>query len=105
VSSVSGSALPINAVLRTRLSWIRTSLAIIVTGFLLVRQGLTGAAPAALAILAGLVSVIVIFTALRRFKRLGRSNPPLLTDRIPAVITGGVVVLAAISCTQIILAI
>ncbi len=105
MSSASGSALPINAVLRTRLSWIRTSLAIIVTGFLLVRQGLTGTEPAALASLAGLVSVMVISAALMRFKQLGRSNPPLLTGRFPTVLTGGVVALAAISCTQIILAI
>jgi uncharacterized membrane protein YidH (DUF202 family) len=94
---VSGVIPPPSAILRTRMSWIRTSLAVIITGFLLVRGGLTNAEPLALAALAGVVSIVVIATALARFKRMGQPKPSILGRHIPRVITGGIVALALIA--------
>jgi uncharacterized membrane protein YidH (DUF202 family) len=104
VSAVFGSALPTSALLRTRMSWIRTSLAIIVTGFLLVRGGFTGAEPVLLAVLAAFFSMLVIATSLNRFRNLGKARPTLLTGSVPPVITGGIVALAVIACVRLILA-
>jgi len=104
VSTTSGSALPTSAFLRNRMSWVRTGLAVIVTGFLLVRGGLTNAEPPILAVLAAVISVIVIATALARIKALGRTLPPLLTDNIPRVITASIVALAVIALIRLLLA-
>ncbi len=85
------------------MAYIRTSLAVIVTGFLLVRGGLTDAEPAALAVVAGVISVIVIGMALTRFKNLGQAKPALLTGSLPPVLAGGIVALALIACVRLLL--
>ena len=104
MSTVSGAIPPASAILRTRMSWIRTSLAVIITGFLLVRGGLTNAEPFALAALAGVISIVVIATAMARFKQMGKGLPAILGDRIPHVITGGIIALALIACIRLVLA-
>ncbi len=86
------------------MSWVRTGLAVIVTGFLLVRGGLTNSEPPVLAVLAAVISVIVIATALARIKTLGQAMPPLLTDNIPRVITASIVALAVIALLRMLLA-
>jgi uncharacterized membrane protein YidH (DUF202 family) len=100
MSTVSGAVPATSAILRTRMSWIRTSLAVIITGFLLVRGGLTNAEPIALAVLAGVVSVTVIATALTRFKQMGQGKPSVLGGHIVWVITGGISALALIACIR-----
>jgi len=104
MSTVSGAVPPTSAILRTRMSWIRTSLAVIITGFLLVRGGLTNAEPFALAALAGVISIVVIATAMARFKQMGKGLPAILGDQIPRVITGGIIALALIACIRLVLA-
>jgi len=104
VSAASGPVLPTFAIMRTRMSWIRTSLAVIVTGFLLVRGGFTGAEPPSLAVLAGVISVIVIGTSLTRFTRLGESAPaPLTGGPVPRMVAGGILALAVIACVRLLL--
>jgi uncharacterized membrane protein YidH (DUF202 family) len=103
LSTASGAVPVTSAVLRTRMAWIRTSLAVIITGFLLVRGGLTNAEPLTLAALAGVVSIVVIATAMGRFKRMGQAQPPILGGRIPRVITGGIIALALIACIRLVL--
>ena len=103
MSTVSGAVPPTSAILRTRMSWIRTSLAVIITGFLLVRGGLTNAEPIALAALAGVVSIVVIATALARFKQMGQGKPSALGGHTPRVIVGGITALALIACIRLVL--
>ena len=103
MSTVSGAVPPTSAILRTRMSWIRTSLAVIITGFLLVRGGLTNAEPVALAFLAGVVSILVIATAMARFKQMGQGQPSILGGHIPRVITGGIIALALIACIRLVM--
>ncbi len=103
LSTASGAVPVTSAVLRTRMAWIRTSLAVIITGFLLVRGGLTNAEPFALAALAGVVSIVVIATAMARFRRMGQAKPSILGGRIPRVITGGIIALALIACVRLVL--
>jgi uncharacterized membrane protein YidH (DUF202 family) len=102
MSTVTEAIPPTSAILRTRMSWIRTSLAVIITGFLLVRGGLTNAEPLALAAFAGVISIVVIATALARFKRMGQAKPSILGGHIPRVITGGVIALALIACIRLV---
>jgi uncharacterized membrane protein YidH (DUF202 family) len=86
---------------RTFLAWIRTSLARIATRFLIVRGGFTGDESAALAIFAGLISLIVIATALKRCRNLGAAKPALFTNPIPSMTTGGIFALALIAGVQV----
>jgi uncharacterized membrane protein YidH (DUF202 family) len=104
VSTLSHNSLPVSAILRTRMSWIRTSLAIIVTAFLLVRGGFTGAEPAVLAALAGALGVLVVATSLTRFRLLGTSAPRLLRRQVPTVVAGGILALAVVAGIQLVLA-
>lgn len=94
---------PTSALIRTRLSWIRTGLATLVIGFLLVRGSLTGSEAPFLAVLAGAISITVIAAALARSSRLGGALPPPLATKIPTVIAAGVAALAAIGCARMIL--
>ena len=103
MSTTSGSALPTSAFLRNRMSWVRTGLAVIVTGFLLVRGGLVNSEAPVLAVLATVISVIVIATALARIKTLGQAMPPVLADHIPRVITASIVAFATIALLRMIL--
>lgn len=93
-----------SALLRTRMAWIRTSLAVIVTAFLLVRGGFTGAEPAVLALLAGALGVVVVTTSLTRFRLLGTSAPSLLRHQVPNVVAGGILALAVVAGIQLVLA-
>jgi len=102
MSPVAGVVPPTSAILRTRMSWIRTSLAVIITGFLLVRGGLINAEPFALAVLAGVVSIVVIATAMARFKQMGQGQLFILGDLIPRVTTGGIIALAVIACIRLV---
>jgi hypothetical protein len=77
-------------------------LAVIITGFLLVRGGLTNSEPFALATFAGAVSIVVIATAMARFKQMGQGQPTILDGRIPRVITGGIIALAMIACLRLV---
>ena len=99
---MSGAVPPTSAILRTRMSWIRTGLAVIITGFLLVRGGLTNAEPLSLAARAGVVSIVVVATALARLKRMGQAKPTILGRHIPRVITGGAVAFALIACIRLV---
>lgn len=103
MSTVSESPLPVSALLRTRMAWIRTSLAIIVTAFLLVRGGFTGAEPAVLAVLAGALGVLVVATSLTRFTHLGKGTPSVLHGPVPGMVAGGILALAAIALAQLFL--
>jgi len=103
MSTVPGAVPPTSAILRTRMSWIRTSLAVIITGFLIVRSGLTNGEPLAIAFFSGILSVIVVTAAVTRFKIMGHGTPPILTGQTPRVITGGILVLAVIACIQMIM--
>lgn len=83
---------------------MRTSLAVIVTGFLLVVGGLTGAELPVIAVLAILISVYVIATCMTRFAQLGASIPPQLADRLPWLVTAGIVALAVTALIRLVLA-
>jgi uncharacterized membrane protein YidH (DUF202 family) len=92
-----------SALIRTRLSWIRTALATLVIGFLLVRGSLTGSEAPALAVLAGLISITVIAVALGRSNRLGGPTPTPLVRSLPMLVAFGTAALAAIGCARMIL--
>lgn len=104
MSVVSDAALPVGAILRTRMSWIRTSLAVIITAFLLVRGGFTGAEPPALAVLAAVIGALVVAFSMTRFRFLGAISPPLMHRPLPRIVTGGIVALAVIACVRMLLA-
>lgn len=104
MSTVTGPTLPVNALLRTRIAWMRTSLATLITGFLLVRGGLTGSELPILAVLAGVISVVVIAGAMTRFTQLGQKIPPQLSARLPWLITGGLVLLVVVGAARLVLA-
>jgi uncharacterized membrane protein YidH (DUF202 family) len=104
VSTATGPTLPVNSLLRTRIAWMRTSLATLITGFLLVRGGLTGSELPILAVLAGVISVVVIAGAMTRFTQLGRRIPPKLSARLPLLVSGGLVLLVVIAVVRLVLA-
>lgn len=104
MSAVPNAALPVGAIVRTRMSWIRTSLAVIITAFLLVRGGFTGAEPPALAVLASLTGILVVTFSMTRFRFLGTDSPPLMRRPLPRVVAGGIVALAVIACVRILIA-
>jgi uncharacterized membrane protein YidH (DUF202 family) len=81
---------------RTRMSWIRTILAVIVLGFLLVRGVIVLGAPPALAYLAGAMSILVAATALVRFIMLGRRAPGRLPVTTRRIVVGGVLTLVGV---------
>jgi uncharacterized membrane protein YidH (DUF202 family) len=95
--------LPVYAILRTRMSWIRTSLAVVVTGFLLVRGGITGTERPALAILAGFFAALLVATSLTRFTSLARRIPTVTPRQLPSVVVGGIVFLAVVACLQLVM--
>jgi hypothetical protein len=81
---------------------VRTGLAAIIIVFLLVRGSLTGAAPAALGMLAAVAGAAVLAPSLTRLALLGRADPTPLSTRIPWVVSAGVCGLASIGCLRII---
>lgn len=83
---------------------MRTSLAVIVTGLLLVLGGITGAELPVIAVLAVLISAYVVATCMSRFTQLGASMPPQLADRLPWLVTAGIVALAVTALIRLVLA-
>ncbi len=103
MSTTSQPQLPIYAILRTRMSWIRTSLAVIVTGFLLVRGGITGTERPALAIFAGVFATLVVALSLTRFTNLAKKMPTVTPRQLPSMIVGGIFALAVVACIQLLI--
>jgi uncharacterized membrane protein YidH (DUF202 family) len=103
VSTVSDSPPSEGALERTRLSWMRTSLATIVTGFLLVRGGLTDSEPWKLAVLAAGISVVVVATSVTRFSALGKQAATRVRPLLPRLVAGGIIALAAIAVLRLVL--
>jgi uncharacterized membrane protein YidH (DUF202 family) len=103
MSSATQPVLPTWAIMRTRMSWIRTCLAVIVTGFLLVRGGFTGAESPVLAVLAGLLTVLVVATSLTRFTYLGKLSPHVLTRAVVIAIAGGILALVVIALVRLLM--
>lgn len=103
MSTASPPQLPVYAILRTRMSWIRTSLAVIVTGFLLVRGGITGTERPALALLAGVIAALVVATSLTRFTNLAKKMPTVTPRQLPSMVVGGIFALAVIACIQLVM--
>ncbi len=103
MSTNSELQLPVYAILRTRMSWIRTSLAVIVTGFLLVRGGVTGTERPALAILAGVFAALVVAVSLTRFTNLAKRTPTVTPRQLPSMVVGGIFVLAVVACVQLVM--
>lgn len=103
MSTNSGLQLPVFAILRTRMSWIRTSLAVIVTGFLLVRGGVTSTEQPALAILAGVFAALVVAVSLTRFKNLAKKMPTVIPRQLPSMVVGGIFALAVVACVQLVM--
>ncbi len=81
---------------RTRMAWVRTVLAVIVLGFLLVRGVIVIDAPRYLAYLAAAVTVLVALTGLLRFTFLARHAPVRSTTAVRLFVVGGVLALVAI---------
>ena len=103
MSTTSQPQLPIYAILRTRMSWIRTSLAVIVTGFLLVRGGVTGTERPALAILASIFAALVVAVSLNRFTSLAKKLPTVTPRQLPLMVVGGIFALAVVACVQLVI--
>jgi hypothetical protein len=103
MQSAPGSIPDGSALERTRLSWMRTGLATMVVGFLLVRGWLTDAEPWTLAALAAVSTAIVVALSASRFAALGRRTSPAVQARSLRWVTGGIVVLAAIALARLLL--
>lgn len=103
MSTVSQPQLPIYAILRTRMSWIRTSLAVIVTGFLLVRGGITGTERPALAIVAGVFAALVVAVSLTRFTNLAKKMPAVVPRQLPSIVVSSIFALAVVACVQLVM--
>lgn len=82
---------------------MRTSLATIVTGFLIVRGGLTDSEPWELAVLAAAISVVVVATSVTRYGDLGRRTATRVRPLLPRLVAGGIVALAAIAMIRLLL--
>lgn len=78
------------------MAWVRTVLAVIVLGFLLVRGVIVLDAPRYLAYLAGAVTVLVVIIGLLRFTFLARHAPARSTTTVRWIVVGGVLTLVAI---------
>ena len=104
MNTVSQPQLPVYAILRTRMSWVRTSLAFIVTGFLLVRGGLTGAEPSSLAVFSGVIAALVVATSLTRFTNLAKKAPAVISNQVPSIVVGGILALAVVACIRLLMA-
>lgn len=81
---------------RTRMAWIRTVLALIVLGFLLVRGVIVLDAPDLLAYLAAAVTVLVVVIGLLRVTFLAQHTPARSAAFVRWIVAGGVFVLVAI---------
>ncbi len=78
------------------MAWVRTVLAVIVLGFLLVRGVIVLEAPHYLAYLAAAVTVLVVAIGLLRFTFLARRTPARSTTTVRWIVVGGVLTLVAI---------
>jgi len=92
-----------SALERTRFSWMRTSLATIIVGFLLVRGWLTDAEPWTLAGLAVLGTLIVLVVSMSRFQALGGRAPSTLSPTASRLVALGIVLLAGIALVRLII--
>jgi uncharacterized membrane protein YidH (DUF202 family) len=81
---------------RTRMAWVRTVLAVIVLGFLLVRGVIVLDAPRYLAYLSAAVTVLVVVFGLLRFTFLARHAPARSSATVRMTVVGGVLTLVAI---------
>lgn len=104
MSSTTEPAAPEGALVRTRLAWMRTGLATIIIGFLLVRGWLTNAEPWTLAALAAVFTGLVVVASMTRFAALGQRMPPAVSGLFPRLVTTGIIALAAIALGRLILA-
>jgi uncharacterized membrane protein YidH (DUF202 family) len=103
MSLASDAALPVGAIQRTRMSWIRTSLAVIITAFLLVRGGFTASEPPVLAILATMIGALAVAVSMTRYRLLGTTSPPLMRRIVPHLVSGAILALAVIACLRMLL--
>lgn len=90
MSVAPGPHLVDDPIARTRMAWVRTMLAVIVLGFLLVRGVIVLGAPPLLAYLGGAVTVFVLVTALQRFAVLARRAPTRSPIAVRGLVVGGV---------------
>jgi len=81
---------------RTRLAWVRTILAGIVLGFLLVRGVVVLDAPLPLAYLTGAVTAVLVATAFMRFLMLARREPNRVANLTRRLVLGSVLVLVGV---------
>jgi uncharacterized membrane protein YidH (DUF202 family) len=81
---------------RTRMAWVRTMLAVIVLGSLMVRGVIVLDAPGYLAYLAAAVTVLVVVIGGLRFTLLARYTPARSTGPVRWIVVGGVLTLVAI---------
>jgi cytochrome c biogenesis protein CcdA len=89
---------------RTRMAWVRTILAAIVLGFLLVRGVVVLGAPLPLAYLAGVVTAILVATAFSRFLVLARHEPNRVPNVTRRLVVGGILTLVGIGVAVTLLA-
>jgi hypothetical protein len=92
-----------SALVRTRLAWMRTALATTLVGFLLVRGWLTNSEPWILALLAGALSVLIIWSAVTRFTALGRPRPATANPLLLRLVSTGIAALAGVALIRLVL--
>lgn len=104
MSVAPGPHLADDPIARTRLSWIRTVLALIVLGFLLVRGVLVLEAPVALIPIALIAALVAVSLALGRFIALGRSAPRRIPMAVLSLVVAGVLALVVVGVALTLLA-
>ena len=96
MSVVPGPHLVDDPIARTRMAWVRTVLAVIVLGFLLVRGAVVLDTSPVLAYAAAVVTGFIVATGLLRFTVLSRRVPGRSPIAVRAMVVGGVLLLVGI---------
>lgn len=96
MSVAPGPELLDDPIARTRMAWVRTVLALIVLGFLLVRGVVVLEGAPLLAYLGAGLTVLAVATALTRFTALGRGVPRRMSPAVRGLVAGVVLALVAV---------
>lgn len=82
MNTVSQAQLPVYAILRTRMCWVRTSLVVV----------------------AGVIAALVVATSLTRFTNLAKKAPAMISNQVPSIVVGGILALAVVACIRLLMA-
>lgn len=82
MNTVSQAQLPVYAILRTHMCWVRTSLVVV----------------------AGVIAALVVATSLTRFTNLAKKAPAMISNQVPSIVVGGILALAVVACIRLLMA-